>query len=219
MTNPALLSTLLPAFSPCPHFSDCCRAKVQWRPESGFIPRGFAGATGTLQAVRLVLVSAEPGDPADGETYHGGPQQIAHDHMRLFESALAGNTLRREGHTTPYHRNLRQILKLCWPHLTLKEQLKRTWITNAVLCSAPKSGMAIPRAVEVTCAQTYLHPQLQLLSNAFVIALGRKAERRLQHIGVRIDASAQHPSARPNTHPVATWHAAARVFHAWIDCR
>ncbi|MBD2747770.1 hypothetical protein IC232_13785 [Microvirga sp. BT688] len=219
MTNPALLSTLLPALSPCPHLSDGCRGTVQWRPESGFIPRGFAGATGTLQAVHLVLVSAEPGDPADGETYHGGPQQIAHDHLRLFESALAGDTLRRGGRTTPYHRNLRHILTLCWPHLTLAEQLERTWITNAVLCSAPKSGVALPKAVEVACTHTYLHPQLQLLSNAFVIALGRKAERRLQHIGVRIDASAQHPSARPNTQPVATWQAAARAFQAWIDRR
>ncbi len=216
MTNPALLSTVLPALSPCPHLDERCSGAVQWRPEHGFIPRGFAGATGTLQAVRLVLVSAEPSDPADGESYGGGAERMAHDHLRLFEIALAGGGLRPGGLTTPYHRNLRRLLSLCWPDLSIGEQLERTWMTNAVLCSAPKPSGPVPKVVEVTCGRAYLVRQLDLLPHAFILALGDKAGRRLHALGIRIDAGAQHPSARPNTNPEDSWGQAAHQFRSWL---
>jgi hypothetical protein len=49
--------------------------------------------------------------------------------MRLDEGAA----LRRSGH----HANVRVVLDLCWPDLDLREQMKRTSITESVLCSGP----------------------------------------------------------------------------------
>lgn len=63
-----LLDVLLPAYAPCSGFKATCRA-MRWVPHQGHVPRGFCGAAGRLDEVRLVLVCAEPGDPHDGESH------------------------------------------------------------------------------------------------------------------------------------------------------
>src|SRR4051812_46161146 len=70
--NPSLKSVLAAAFQPCPGFSGACSA-MRWNPAAGHVPRGFFGATGTLEEVRLVLILSEPGDPGIGER-HDGPE-------------------------------------------------------------------------------------------------------------------------------------------------
>jgi hypothetical protein len=42
---------------------------MRWAPEEGHVPRGFCGATGSPEDVRLVVVSAEPGDPHESEAH------------------------------------------------------------------------------------------------------------------------------------------------------
>ena len=59
---PELLKIIEPAYAPCAHFTGACRT-LRWDPGRGHIPRGFLGATGRLEDVKLVLVFAEPGDP------------------------------------------------------------------------------------------------------------------------------------------------------------
>ena len=61
-----LIENLLPAYSPCSAFQQECRS-AKWCPEKGFVPRGFLGAIGSIQDVRLVLLTAEPGDPLAAE--------------------------------------------------------------------------------------------------------------------------------------------------------
>ena len=70
--NDRLISILAKAYSPrCRHFEShggqCPESR--WSPECGHIPRGFLGATGTLEDVRVVMVLAEPGDPQHFEQY------------------------------------------------------------------------------------------------------------------------------------------------------
>jgi hypothetical protein len=118
-----------------------------------------------------VLVFAEPGNPYPGESY----------------TAIA-STFRLVSYTQPigpdkFHRNVKAILDLCWPQWTYEEQLRKVWMTESVLCSAPTEGGPIRRAVSLECARRYLLPQLNLLPHALVVALGRKAQDRLRAVG------------------------------------
>jgi len=47
---------------------------------------------------------------------------------------------------TLYHRNVRKILDACFPGLGFAEQMRRAWITDAYLCSAPVEGGNVPGA-------------------------------------------------------------------------
>lgn len=219
ITNRSLVDALLPALGPCEHLSNGpCNGACRWQPASGHIPRGFGGGKNTdLGEIRLVVVTAEPGDPADGELHSGTGLQMIEAHMSLAEQFLRDPArLRRGGRPAPYHVNMRRILNLCWPDHSVDEQLERTWLTNAVLCSARISGGSVSRAVESTCVETYLRPQLALLPRAFVITLGEKASNRLRRAGIRVDAAAHHPSARPVSRPETTWMRASQEFHSWL---
>ena len=44
----------------CSNFEDC---GADYAPEKGHVPRGFSGATGSLDEVYLVIVSAQPSKP------------------------------------------------------------------------------------------------------------------------------------------------------------
>jgi len=103
-------------------------------------------------------------------------------------------------------------MDLCLPDMDVTEQFRLTWYTNAVKCSAHKSGGRIPGHVSDNCVNTYLKHELAALPNAFVIALGRKAERRMQRNGIKFDAFAFHPSARDQATALQTWVSAAEAF-------
>jgi hypothetical protein len=89
-----------------------------------------------------------------------------------------------------FSRNLRQILDFAWPGMGFEEQMKRTWITESVLCSASAEGARVSSRVEVECFERYLRHQLSRLPEARVVALGRKAEMRLRRQGVEFVAAA-----------------------------
>jgi hypothetical protein len=188
--NPALLAVLEPAYRPCAHFSGACSA-MRWAPEQGHVPRGFCGATGALEDVRLVLVMAEPGNPHAAERHTG-----IRSAMEYTEHAF------RTG-ADKFHRNVRALLDLCFTGLSFDEQIRRTWITESVLCSASREGASVPAASWRACGTSFLRAQLSLMPDAVVVALGAKARDRLATLGVAaIDAGAaappgcNHPNAR-----------------------
>ena len=197
-----LVHSLLPAHSPCVHFGRAC-SEMRWDPANGHVPRGFCGGTGALKDVVLVLVTAEPGDPLPGEAHTGD----------TVASALTTSLECLREPATPFHKNIRVILDLCFPQMPFEQQLRHVWRTNSVLCSAKVECGPMSRAVERTCITTYLSEQLALIPHALVAALGVKARRRLLEHG--IDAfSALHPSSRvSNAKKLKSWSALALALH------
>lgn len=177
-TSP-VLSLLHRAYDPCPGFSGGCRRAV-WDPSAGHVPRGFCGAIGGAAAVQLVLVCAEPGDPHHTES-HAADGSAAGHLESVSQYAWGCFALGKN----QFHRNIRTLLDLCWPEATFADQMNRTWITDSVLCSAQKECGPVPRSMERECAARYLVPQLTQFPNAIVVALGRKAERRMKSAGIR----------------------------------
>ncbi len=219
MRSTELRKIFEPAYRPCVHLSGICRDTCIWWPERGLVPRGFGGATATPDAVRLVLVTSEPGDPGDDEQYKGSASEMLSTVLENRRKYLVEGVLRRNGQPEPYNRNLRKILDLCWPNSSIEKQLEQTWITNSVKCSAPKSSDEIPPTIEQVCVEMYLRKELSLFADAFVLALGYKAETRLKNCGIRVDAAAKHPSARRKDNPEATWRSASRKFRNWLKDR
>ncbi len=151
--NPSLADVLRPAYDPCPSFSTTCN-EMRWNPAEGHVPRGFRGASGRLEQIELVLVYAEPGDPLPGESHAG------------LESAYAYSASTFANGATQFHRNVRYIINACWPGLPLSEQMKRVWMTESVLCSAPREGGHVRADICDECGMRYLLPQLRLLPHA-----------------------------------------------------
>jgi hypothetical protein len=208
-----LRDILTPAMAPCKGFSGPCHDHCTWAPERGVIPRGIGGAAGEAADVRLILVTAEPGDAVDGEKYEGDPATWIAANADIFFMAMSDDSLRRDGRLTPFHRNLKKLLDLCLPNMGLPEQLRLTWFTNTVKCAAKESGGSVPRIVEDTCVGSYLKREIAALPNGFVIALGDKAARRMRRHCIRIDAIALHPSARDSAEAKKTsWERAAEAF-------
>lgn len=170
--NKSLAKILKPAYGPCPAFSGPC-AEMRWNPDEGHVPRGFLGATGTLSEVELVLVFAEPGDPQESEAHTG------------LKSAYDFATYAFRTGMDLFHRNVREILSLCWPHLDFGEQLRKVWMTESVLCSAKTEGGAVKAAVWRECGNRYLRKQINFFPNALIVALGSKARTRLHKLGLQ----------------------------------
>jgi hypothetical protein len=176
--NAEVIDNLLPAFCPCPGFESSCTC-MRWNPREGHIPRGFCGAVRAPADVKLVLVTAEPGDPYPGQHYEdSGTAEERLDGVcrQTWEYFAHGRDL--------FHRNLRKILDLCWPGLSFREQMEKTWITDSVLCSAETEGGFVPRIVVRECTSRYLKRQLIIFPNAQIIALGKKAQSRLGQAGI-----------------------------------
>lgn len=185
-------------------------------PEHGVYPRGYAGATGTLAEVALVLCVAEPGEPRVG----ANPLPLVP--AAELPGMLAISVARAfQDHKSAFHNNVRFLLDCCWPELNFEAQMRRTWITESVLCSAAKPAGRIPTAVERECVARYLSKQLDLLPNAFVITLGAKAQRRMKLAGRGPDASvvaaglpgANMPKAKPS------WRKAGAAFQRYLLTR
>ena len=175
--NKALASILRPAFKPCAGFDGACKDVAQWNPERGHVPRGFVGALGSTDEIEVVLLIAEPGNPYTGEKYSGS---------RNTFSQVSQHTYRQlQGSDEQFHKNLRYVLDLLFPRMSLQDQLRKTWITETYLCSAPKEAGPVPGNAENECASRYLSRQLDLLGGRPVIALGAKAYNRAKRVGVR----------------------------------
>ena len=167
-----LTEILLAAYSPCEAFGTTCTT-MRWSPDQGHVPRGFCGAIDRRDQVELVLITAEPGDPHPTESH--SPNSTPED---LFAATSRYSYQCFETGKDQFHRNVRSILNLCWPDLTFKEQMRHTWITESVLCSAPKEGGSVPSVVCRQCTNRYLEKQLSLFDGVVTVALGAKARDR-----------------------------------------
>lgn len=163
-----LLDVLLPAYAPCSGFKATCRA-MRWVPHQGHVPRGFCGAAGRLDEVRLVLVCAEPGDPHDGESHAAVRVRLRLEVLREWKG--------------PLRRNFRKLLDECWPGFGFQERMRRTWTTESALCSAERETAEVHGDIERACADRFLLRQLSLFPGAVVVALGGKANGRLRRVG------------------------------------
>ncbi len=206
-----LRRSLAPAYR-CAAFDGVCKS-MRYEPQLGLFPRGYAGATGRLHDVDLVVCVAEPGEPsANAKPQPEGAQE---DSVEEIASRVEAAFSNRKG---LFHRNVMTMLDGCWPGLTFEEMMRRTWITEGVLCSAEKTTGPVPTAVTKECVSRYLTKQLELLPKAFVIALGGKAKRRLTMAGRPPDVAAfaaglpgcNHKGARPS------WQGAGDAFRAHL---
>lgn len=204
MINQELRKVLAMAYR-CPAFDDVCKSTMRWEPQRGHVPRGFCGAEGPLERVRLVLVFAEPGDPHAAETHSSSPEFMIENTATYTRSCFANGT-------DQFHRNVRFILDQCWPRLSFDDQMKCTWITESVLCSAMIEGGSVPKPSASECRRRYLEEQLRLLSNAHIIALGSKAQQRLQGISNVINAFAAAPPGCNQKAARPSWISAAETF-------
>jgi len=204
--NPQLAEVLLPAYSPCANFCGVCQS-MRWCPSQGHVPRGFCGATGRLEEIKLVLVCAEPGDPHERENHEstGLPSdQLKSAYAHAYDCFKNGKDL--------FHRNIRHILDMCLPNLDFDEQMKMAWITESVLCSADKECGCIPVEITRSCRELYLEKQLQLMPNAVVVALGGKAKKRLAGLPNLLFAHAAAPPGCNKQPAKDSWRAMATQF-------
>lgn len=197
-----LREILLPAYSPCEAFGRGC-ASMRWAPAIGHVPRGFCGGTARPEDVRLVLVAAEPGDPHPTETHPEAPPDAA-----LESSWNYAYSCYRDGKDL-FHRNIRRILNLCFPGMSFDEQMRLTWMTESVLCSAAREGGRVPRGAAAECRRRYLERELSVLPHAVVVALGGKAKSRLAGWPGVIGAFAAAPPGCNFAGAEPSWRAAA----------
>lgn len=169
-----LAKILQPALKPCSSFEEVCKDTARWVPSEGHVPRGFVGALGAMDEVEVILLIAEPGNPYSWESYSPGRNLLTQVTKHTFKQL--------DTHAEQYSRNLRYVLDLIFPRLALQDQLRRTWITETYLCSAPKEAGSVPAIAEKECANRYLVKQLTLLDGRPVIALGSKAYNRARRV-------------------------------------
>ncbi len=175
--HPKLKEILLPAYQ-CVGFTGTCTSLMQWAPHLGHVPRGFYGATGDLEEVTLVLVLAEPGNPSPDP----GPEECYSDVDSAF--AFTGHCFLTAGGQG--HENVRNLICRCFPGLSLVNAMRKVWITESVLCSAPSPGATVGVDIERFCAERFLLSQLRLFPLATIAAMGSKAMARLTRYQAQI---------------------------------
>ena len=202
-----LKSLLLEAYKPCRFFPSSmldsvpkCR-QARWKPRRGHIPRGYLGATGSVEDVELVMVFAQPGHPHNDESYDEslGPEGLmsactAH----VYDCFKHGRDL--------FHRNVRWFMSQLFPEMDFDQQLQRVWLTEGRLCSI---DVATGNTKDRICAENYLVEQVNLLPNATVVAFGGKAQHYLKGIGIDyIGARALAPPGANHKPARPSWEAA-----------
>ena len=208
--NKKLVEILQPAYCPCPSFKGPCRGTATWKPNFGYVPRGFVGAFGSLDEVKVILLSDRPGSPFSQERY-SAPDELEQTVQFTFQCSS-----RR---IPPFHENLGYLLDRLFPNEDLEDQLRKVWVTNSYLCSLPEYRDDAPPEAWHECVDRYLIPQLASLPGRPVIALGTTVGKRARRAGVEknllYEAHAlrqRSPSRERNAR--RTWDAAARWARA-----
>lgn len=170
----------------CHGFDGPCNA-LTWDPATGHAPRGFGGATGTPGDVQIVLVATQPPPPNPEDSL-----EIEATPFGMIETICHRTYLRLSERRDQYHSNLRFILDQFFPGHPFEEQMRRSWITQSVLCSVPGDD-DMPPAASRECRQNYLDRELELFANARVLALGIAAQKRLKGYPGLIEAGDPAP--------------------------
>ena len=152
----------------CSNFGVCDHAVYD--PQGGHVPRGFSGATGSLDEVYLVMVFAEPGFPLPEEKFSGNPE-------RDLEVLLDPKYLRSR--TNPFHANIRTFLDGVFPQFCgdFDRQLNHVWLTQSRLCSISEELGTIKRSARLMCSRKHLVEQVKLFPNAIVLFAGEKPKQ------------------------------------------
>lgn len=168
----------------CNNFGVCAEAKYD--PSMGHIPRGFSGATGTLDQVLLVMVMAEPGFPLPDEVYSGEPEEdlkvlLSSKYLRSGENQI--------------HRNVLQFLNDVFPMFAgnVDELLKRVWLTESRHCSIAHEIGNIRKRDRLICSERHLVEQVKMFPNAIVLLAGGKAKQVKNLISNSIECGAFAP--------------------------
>ena len=163
----------------------------------------------------IIILFAEPGDP-----YGRDPFSPTQSPQNLLGQACGYTFEHHRDGTDLFHRNLRLLLDLIFPGLRFEEQLKRAWLTETYLCSAPQEGGEVPTKAVRGCADRYLGRQLALFEGLPVIALGGKAQKRAKRYAPNLikaysiaPPGCNHKPARPS------WEAAATQARKVIAAR
>lgn len=171
----ALRNVLEPAYR-CVHFDGVCKGQAVWNPTAGHFPRGYFGALGNLDEVKLVMVFAEPAPPSVLQSCLPESANVDTAFQFARESYMEYTGRGGKGHAI-----VRDILTSAFPGLTLLEIMRRVWITETVLCSARTALAPVESRCEQTCMSTYLVQQLSLFPKAIIAAMGTtKAYSRLK---------------------------------------
>ena len=137
--NSKLVEILQPAYLPCRGFKEGCNGIATWAPAEGHVPRGFVGATGRLDEVKVVILLAEPGDPHGVEVYRGG-NYMEQACEYTFKALSEGTDL--------FHRNLKYLLNRLFPDLPLRDQLRRAWVTETYPVFPRIGSLQAQRAIQ-----------------------------------------------------------------------
>jgi hypothetical protein len=196
---------LLELAYPCAGFTDSC-SELTWAPARGHVPRGYGGATGTPGDVRLVLVMSQPDPPPSDQTFDAdmAPQDLINAICRSTYLGLAAER-------NQFYRNTRFLLSCCFPGVSLQEQLRLTWITQSVLCSA-NDGDEIPASASLECRNRFLARQLELFASATVVALGHSAAKRLAGHPNLLQATYPGPPACNHRSARESWNRIGELF-------
>lgn len=195
LPNGSLIDLLSQAYGPCRNFGLCKEAV--WGPREGHVPRGFVGATGSLEDVEVIMVFSEPGVPYRYDSLDPAltPTEFLAEGVRRTHRAF------REG-TDLFHRNVRWFMNELFPDLSFDDQLDRVWLTEGRLCSIANE---IGSTTDHLCAKDYLAKQIEMMPNATVVGFGGKAQKYLQRLGgefltayAMAPPGANHRPARPS---------------------
>ncbi len=115
-----------------------------------------------------------------------------------------------------FHKKLRELIDLFWPGTEFDEQMRHTWITDSVLCSARSEGASVQSGVAGACRSKYLEKQLKLFPNAMIVALGGKAQRRLEGWPDVVCAYSVAPPGCNYKTARRSWDDAAKQFRAFL---
>ena len=219
---PELRKILLPSYMPCEGFNNTCKGVAKWNPQGGDVPRGFIGATSGLDEVEVVILIAEP-----GRAYESDPFLAETSRKKYLEQACKYTYKHFDESHGQFHKNMRSLLSLIFPNMGFEQQLRKVWITETFLCSAPVETGNVPIKAENGCAQRYLAAQLNLLKGRPVIALGGKAQKRVESLkswvpdlSTRLIKAYSIAPPGANHHPARpSWEAAAVMVRAMIDSR
>ena len=196
---------LQPAYR-CSSFDGACKGSATWKPNFGYVPRGFVGALGSIDEVKVILLSDRPGNPFSQERY-SAPNELEQTIHFTFQCSSK--------RIPPFHENLGYLLDRLFPNEALEDQLRKAWETNSYLCSFPEHADDAPTKAWHECVDRYLVPQLALLPGRPVIALGTTVGKRARRAGVDknllFEANALRQRSRSRERSARrTWEEAAR---------
>ena len=209
-----LIEVLRCAYLPCSYIDVRCGVcpEAKWAPADGHIPRGFLGATGKLEDVKLVMLFAEPGHPHEDEGKVYGPK--ADDPIELLLASVQHTYKCFAEEKDTFHQKAKWFMRRLYPCLSFDEQLRHVWMTESRLCSiANETGSQR----DPTCAKRYLLPQIKLLPNAMVVAFGKKAQHHMQQLAKRNGTNGRWLRASAMSPPEANKPRAKQSWEKAID--